>query len=265
MDDTKEFGKFDESFETAIDELLTRAHSKLEPRLRRIARPRASIGIARSPLGPMLVAESNRGLAALTFLDRQDGNAAVAALREKFDLTEDQRAGNRIANEITEYLHGNADAIAHHAVDFSLVEGGFQRRALARLRQVPAGAVVTYQALAAAIGTPSGQRAIGNAMALNPIPIYVPCHRVIRSDGSIGNYAGGTERKLKLLRTEGFPITDSNRLPSGAVYGHWVSRIFCRPDCSAVKRAERKRWLIFADPERALTMGLRPCKLCHPA
>ncbi|MBV8771987.1 MAG: methylated-DNA--[protein]-cysteine S-methyltransferase, partial [Deltaproteobacteria bacterium] len=151
------------------------------------------------------------------------------------------------------------------AVDLSLVESDFQRRALSRLRRVPAGSVISYQALAAAVGVPSGQRAIGNTVASNPIPIYVPCHRVIRSDGSLGNYGGGPERKLKLLRAEGFAVDVRRRMPAEAVYGHWSSRIYCRPTCTAVHRTDRRKWLIFADSERARRFGMRACKLCRPA
>ncbi|MBV8055510.1 MAG: methylated-DNA--[protein]-cysteine S-methyltransferase, partial [Deltaproteobacteria bacterium] len=167
--------------------------------------------------------------------------------------------------EIERLMQGDTDAINARAVDLSLVESAFQRRALARLRRVPAGSVISYQGLAAAIGVPSGQRAVGNTVASNPVPIYVPCHRVIRSDGSLGNYGGGPERKLKLLRAEGFGVDFQRRVPPDAVYGHWVSRIFCRPACVAVRRAERRQWLIFANPERARRFGMRACKLCHPA
>jgi 6-O-methylguanine DNA methyltransferase-like protein/metal binding Ada-like protein len=102
-------------------------------------------------------------------------------------------------------------------------------------------------------------------MASNPLPIYVPCHRVIKSDGTIGNYGGGIERKLKLLGAEGFRADRGNRLPGTAVYGHWASRIFCRPACTSVRRASRKRWLIFGDAAHARGAGMRACKVCHPA
>ena len=75
----------------------------------------------------------------------------------------------------------------------------FQRRAYTSLRKVPPGAVITYHGLAATVGQPDSQRAIGNTMALNPVPIFVPCHRVIRSDGAIGNYGGGVDRKFQFL------------------------------------------------------------------
>ena len=162
-------------------------------------------------------------------------------------------------------MHGDAGAIARWPIDLSLVASEFHRRALSRLRQVPAGSVVSYQALAAAVGAPSAQRAVGNTVASNPVAIYVPCHRVIRSDGSIGNYGGGVERKLKLLRAEGFKVDSHRRVPPKAVYGHWTSRIFCLPTCAAVRRAERRKWIIFADAEKARSAGLRACKLCQPA
>ena len=102
-------------------------------------------------------------------------------------------------------------------------------------------------------------------MASNPVPIYVPCHRVIRSDGSIVNYGGGVDRKIKLLRAEGFEVGNDLRVPAHAVFGHQRTHIFCRPGCSAAKRADRSRMVIFADPEKARRAGLRACKVCRPA
>ncbi|MGA2410679.1 MAG: methylated-DNA--[protein]-cysteine S-methyltransferase [Candidatus Binataceae bacterium] len=249
-----------------IGDLLDKARPQLERALKRIARPTARFGLIDSPVGRLMVAESDRGLLGVRYIDGSEGDAAmISALRQKFDLAEDAAAAARIGDEIERSLAGDSEPAAHHPVDYSLVTSPFQRRAFARLRQVPAGGVVTYQALAAAIGASSGQRAIGNAMATNPIPIFVPCHRVIRSDGTIGNYGGGVENKLKLLRAEGFRVDKGNRLPGDAVYGHWQSHIFCRPDCSAVRRADRKKWIIFTDAGRARGSGMRPCKLCRPA
>ena len=109
-------------------------------------------------------------------------------------------------------FEGGIDAV-DRPVDLSLVESDFQRRAYSLLRKVPAGAVITYQGLAAAAGNPDAQRAIGTTMATNPIPIFVPCHRVIQSDGTIGNYGGGVDNKIKLLRAEGFEVGRDLRLP----------------------------------------------------
>lgn len=192
--------------ENIVDELLHLAHARLGRRLERIRRPVVRAGVVESALGPLLVAASGRGLLTVRFLKPHDEAPALATLRRKFDVVEDEALTVRIGAEIDRLMHGDADAITRRPIDLSLVESDFQRRALTRLRQVPAGSVVSYQALAAAVGAPSAQRAVGNTVASNPVAIYVPCHRVIRSDGSIGNYGGGVERKLKLLRAEGFKV-----------------------------------------------------------
>jgi methylated-DNA-[protein]-cysteine S-methyltransferase len=248
----------------AIEEMLTAVRARLERELAIVRRPPARVGFIDSRIGRLLAAESPRGLVALSYVDRHDGNSVVAALRRLFDPVEDRELADRVGEEIERLLEGDATAVAGRAVDFSLVPSPFQRRAFERLRAVPAGAVVTYQGLAAAVGAPTGQRAIGNTMASNPVCIYVPCHRVIRSDGRVGNYGGGVERKLTLLRSEGFKVDRGNRVPDGAVYGHWQTHIFCRPDCSAVRRAERRRWIIFGNAENARHAGMRACKLCCP-
>jgi len=256
---------FEPENDDALDGLLTAAHRRLDPALRRIRRPRAEIDVIESAFGPLMVAQSERGLLAVRFMDVKDGDKIPDGLREHFELVENHTFGAQIADELDHLMHGDAAAVAARPVDLSLVAGEFQRRALVRLRRIPAGAVVTYQGLAGMAGSPSAQRAVGNTVASNPVAIYVPCHRVIKSDLTIGNYGGGVERKLKLLRAEGFAADRARRIPPEAVYGHLGTRIFCRPTCSAAKRANRDRMLIFPAPRGAAAAGMRPCKLCHPA
>jgi methylated-DNA-[protein]-cysteine S-methyltransferase len=83
--------------------------------------------------------------------------------------------------------------------------GPFEREVLAELRRIPAGQVRTYQQVALALGEPGGARAVGTACARNPLPLLIPCHRVVRSDGGLGGYSlrGGVELKRRLLRDEG--------------------------------------------------------------
>lgn len=251
--------------DSAVEAALHAARPKLARALDRIRRPLARIGVIDTDVGRLLVADGPRGLLAVQFLDVADAPDLLTVMKEQFDLIEDQSVATRIAREIERYLEGDLHAL-DRPVDLSLVRSEFQRRALTRLRRtVPPGSVITYQALAAAIGAPAGQRAIGNTMATNPIPLYVPCHRVIRSDGTIGNYGGGVARKLKLLRAEGFSMDRDYRLPAGSVMGHLVTRIFCRPQCHAAMRADKAKSVIFADPGRARSAGLRACKLCRPA
>jgi methylated-DNA-[protein]-cysteine S-methyltransferase len=250
--------------EHGLEQLLHEGRRRVEHALRKHRRPLAKLGIIGTQIGDLLIAEGPRGIVAIHFIDTKGAGNPIPALREKFDLVQDQRAAERIGDEIRRYIAGDRAAL-RHPIELSLVDSEFQRRAYLKLRQVPAGSVVTYQGLAAAVGAPDGQRAIGNTMATNPVPIYVPCHRVIRSDGSIGNYGGGVARKIKLLRAEGFEVGADLRVPARAVFGHSRTHIYCRPQCSAAMRADRGRMFIFGDPERARRAGLRACKLCRPA
>jgi methylated-DNA-[protein]-cysteine S-methyltransferase len=102
--------------------------------------------------------------------------------------------------QLDEYFAGTRDRF-----DLELAPGGtaFQRRVWARLREIPRGATVTYAELARRVGNPAACRAVGAANGRNPLPIVVPCHRVIGSDGTLTGYAGGLPAKRKLLELEG--------------------------------------------------------------
>ncbi len=252
--------------EREIDQLLEAAHRQMAPRLTRIRRPWVRVGTAASPLGNLMVAMSDAGIVMIYFLDTPGAsvdNALATLRRRKFDLIEDQDVAARVSGEIRRFVEGDLNALVT-PIDLSLVVSPFQRRVIERLRKVPAGAVMSYQALAAAVGAPRGSRAVGNTMASNPIPVYVPCHRVIRSDGSVGNYGGGVNSKLALLRAEGFRIGADRRVTADAVLGHQRTHIFCRPSCSSARRANPSRMVIFADPQGARRAGLRACRQCRP-
>lgn len=246
-----------------LEAILAEGRRRVDKALARERRPLARVGVIDSPMGRLFIADGPRGILAIHFMDGK-GLEPLAAMRGKFDVIEDQAAADRIGDEIRRFVAGDRAALKHD-IDLSLVESDFKRRALMKLCKVPLGSVVTYQGLASAIGAPDGQRAIGNAMGSNPVPIYVPCHRVIKSDLSIGNYGGGVDRKLKLLRVEGFAVGKDLRVPARAVMGHQRTHIYCRPECSAAKRADMGSCYIFADSARARGAGLRACKLCHPA
>jgi methylated-DNA-[protein]-cysteine S-methyltransferase len=247
----------------ALDPILAEGRRRFDKALTRERRPFARVGMINSPVGRLFIAEGPRGILAINFMDGK-GLEPLEAMRGKFDIVEDQAAADRIGDEIRRFIAGDRTALKHE-IDLSLVESDFKRRALTKLCKVPLGSVITYQGLASAIGAPDGQRAIGNAMGSNPVPIYVPCHRVIKSDLSIGNYGGGVARKLKLLRAEGFAVGKDLRVPARAVMGHQRTHIYCRPECSAAQRANVGRCYIYADSERARSAGLRACKICHPA
>ncbi len=249
----------------AVEELLRRTRGRVDKALKHIRRPQAAVGIVKSPLGDLLVAMSAGGVLLNSYLrGASDLEATIQKLRLAFDPIEDQRTVREVGAEIRRYLAGDAKAL-RQKVDLSLVGTPFQKKVLDKLQSVPRGALISYQALGAALQAANSARAVGNALHDNPIPIYVPCHRVISSDGRIGGYAGGAARKLQLLRSEGFELnTAQARIPDSVVWGHKGSKIYCRRDCRTAAHVDRAQILFFADPRQAEGAGMRPCKICRP-
>lgn len=248
-----------------LDDLLKRARARLAGELKYERRPEAAAGVTRSPLGDLLVAVTGRGIVMIHYLTgAADLASTVEQLRPRLDLAEDRRTIDGVAAEIHRYLSGDSKALRQE-VDLSLAGSSFHQKVLRKLQEVPRGAVLSYQALGAAAGAPKGARAVGNAMHNNPVPIYVPCHRVIASGGGLGGYGGGAQRKLRLLRCEGFDLDDGAvKLPGSAVWGHRGTKVYCRADCRTAARVDRNRIWFFAGVQEARRAGLRPCKICRP-
>jgi methylated-DNA-[protein]-cysteine S-methyltransferase len=154
-----------------------------------------------SPVGPLLLAATPKGLVRVAY-GCEDHDKVLERLAR--DLSPRiLRAPARLdvaAKEIDEYFAGIRQGF-DLPVDFSLARG-FRRLVLTRLRAIAYGQTVSYAAIAVAAGNPKAVRAVGTACATNPIPVVVPCHRVVRSDGSIGQYVGGVEAKKALLTLE---------------------------------------------------------------
>ena len=250
----------------ALEELLLRSRDKVDKALQRIRRPQAAVGVVKSPLGKLLVAMTARGIVLNHYLqDDSNVEQIVAQLRLEFDPVEDHRTVGEVGEEVRRYLAGDGRALRHE-IDLSLAGNAFQRKVLDKLQTIPRGAVVGYQALGAAVGSANSARAVGNALHDNPVPIYIPCHRVISSDGRIGGYGGGAARKIQLLRSEGFAVDAAEgRIPESAVWGHTGTKIYCRKGCRTAAHGDRARILFFADPGQAERAGMRPCKICRPA
>lgn len=226
--------------------------------------PQAAVGlIASSPVGPVLVCVSGRGIAMIRFLKQvADLEAATNTLSRNFDLAADDDGARRVADEIGRFMAGDETALRSR-IDLSLIKAPFQRRVLELLQEVGPGAILTYASLGAWAGAPKAPRAIGGAMHDNPVPVYVPCHRVVRSDLSLGGYGGGLDVKRKLLEVEGFSFTATGRVAEGgAVWGNRDTRIFCRPRCRALARTDRTNMLLFRHEERAERAGMRACSIC---
>jgi methylated-DNA-[protein]-cysteine S-methyltransferase len=155
--------------------------------------------LAESPVGDLLVAVTERGLCRVAFrpdeaLDELTGDFGPRVLRLPRRL-------DSVRRQLDEYFGGRRREFELET-DLSPVPV-FQQHVLSELARVPFGEVITYGRLAAKIGKPRAARAVGGALNRNPVPIVLPCHRVIGSTGSLVGYGGGLERKEALLRLEG--------------------------------------------------------------
>lgn len=154
-----------------------------------------------SPIGPLLVAATPHGLARI-FFDAEP-ELHLERLAEAFGPRVLRSAGavDTAHRQLDEYFEGRRDAFA---LDVDLRGAApFARQVLAELARVPYGRTTTYGELAATVGAPRAARAVGMVMNRNPIPIVLPCHRVLGANGSLTGYAGGLHVKERLLRLEG--------------------------------------------------------------
>ncbi|HEU0305198.1 MAG TPA: methylated-DNA--[protein]-cysteine S-methyltransferase [Gaiellaceae bacterium] len=159
----------------------------------------AAYDVADSPVGELLVAATDRGVCWIEFpphdtLERLSRQVGSRLLRVPRRLT-------AVKRELDEYFAGRRTTFDVD-VDIAFVPS-FQQRVLRELARVPYGEVTTYGALAGSIGKPRAARAVGGALNRNPVPIILPCHRVVGSTGSLVGYAGGLDRKQALLKLEG--------------------------------------------------------------
>jgi methylated-DNA-[protein]-cysteine S-methyltransferase len=157
---------------------------------------------ADSPIGPLLVAATPSGLVRLGF-QGEDRDAILVELAERVSprVLEAPARLDAARRELDEYFEGRRDHF-DVPVDWQLSRG-FRRTVLERLHaDVGYGRTVSYLELATMVGNPKASRAVGSAMATNPIPIVVPCHRVLRTGGQLGGYGGGLPAKIRLLELE---------------------------------------------------------------
>jgi methylated-DNA-[protein]-cysteine S-methyltransferase len=154
-----------------------------------------------SPIGPLLLAATPVGLVRVAF-EREGHEAVLAALADVISprILHSGRRTDTAARELDEYFAGRRRAF-DLPVDLQLVHG-FRWTVISHLRQIAYGSTESYAEVASAAGSPAAVRAVGTACAHNPVPIVVPCHRVVRSDGTIGQYLGGVEAKAALLALE---------------------------------------------------------------
>lgn len=180
---------------------LDRLHARLEQQA--AGRDLLDVAWTRvdSPVGPLLLAATPAGVVRVAF-DLEDHDAVLQQLADAVSprLLRAPSRLDAVARELDEYFAGTRRRF-DVAVDLRLATG-FRREVLEHLPGIGYGSTATYAALASAAGRPRAVRAVGTACATNPVPLVVPCHRVVRSDGSSGGYRGGPQAKQILLRLE---------------------------------------------------------------
>jgi methylated-DNA-[protein]-cysteine S-methyltransferase len=154
-----------------------------------------------SPIGTLLLMATPKGLVRIAFeSENRDEVLGEVAQNLSPRILEAPRRLDPVRRELDRYFEGKLRDF-EVPLDWSLA-GDFARRVLRRTARIPYGSVASYGDVAMGVGTPRGARAVGNALGSNPIPVVVPCHRVVRTGGAIGGYGGGLTRKRWLLALE---------------------------------------------------------------
>ena len=206
----REFGLYREMFsgvETLVQELggaargpLLRAAIQQQLRRRQIY-----YDLLHHPLsGPLWVAASVKGVCLIQFSDRTpfEIEERLRQLQPEAWIVRDRQATAGVAEELRQYLQRRRDHFSL-AIDWRFIPRGFQRQVLEFVSKIPYGQVYTYGEIAAILQQPKSARAVGQALGNNPIPLVIPCHRVVAAGGRLGGFAAGTNVKRRLLELEG--------------------------------------------------------------
>lgn len=158
-------------------------------------------GVHPSPFGKLLVALTDRGICFLAFIEGENINQAMQELTHRYrkaEIDQDQV----ITASLAEKIFAISQGYQSQPLQLHLIGTNFQIKVWEALLRIPPGQVVSYERLATAIGEPRSARAVGNAVGFNPVPLLIPCHRVIRKVGDFGNYRYGSARKKAMLGWE---------------------------------------------------------------
>ncbi|MBU1494206.1 MAG: methylated-DNA--[protein]-cysteine S-methyltransferase [Actinobacteria bacterium] len=218
-----------------------------------------------APIGPIYVAFNDHGVSAVDVADDP------AAFEEWFEGRFGRRAfpaaglpsaiGGRLDRAIAAGKPGSLP------LDLRSVTP-FQARVLLKTAEIPRGEVRPYGWVAGEIGAPSATRAVGSALAANPVPVVIPCHRVVRSDGRFGRYSMGEDaNKPRLLEAEGLDVGGFAALAARGVrlIGSDTTRIYCHPTCRDARRISDAHRVEFRSARDAQRLGYRACQRCRPA
>lgn len=215
-------------------------------------------------IGPVFVAYNAKGISAV--MQASDDADFERAFRARFGRPAHAlgRPPDALAHAVTEHLPGGK----RRQLSFDL-RGltAFQRAVLLKALEIPSGEVRPYSWVAREIGYPRAVRAVGSALGANPIPLLIPCHRVVRSDGRVGQYGLGTDAKRAMLAAEGVDPRALEELARAGVryFGSDTTRVYCFPTCRNARRISERHRLAFRSSDEAAAAQYRPCRMCRPA
>ncbi len=220
-----------------------------------------------TPLGPVYVAYNEVGVSAVMRAE-EDGDAAFEErfrARFKRPIHPVAQPPVELARAVAARLSGDTGA----RVRFDLRSvSEFERAVLLKALEIPRGEVRPYGWIAREIARPKAVRAVGTALAHNPIPLLIPCHRVVQSDGRLGQYSlGGPTAKRTALAAEGLDLAALERLAAAGVryIGSDSTRVYCLPTCRHARRITDQRRVPFRSAAAATAAGYRACMVCRPA
>jgi O-6-methylguanine DNA methyltransferase len=217
-----------------------------------------------SAIGPLFVAWNGLGLTAVTLAGDPASFERDHAARTGRAVSRAPEPPRRLRQGIEARLSGRRRAAV--PLDWR-GRSEFERSVWAKTAEIPAGEVRPYGWVAAEIGRPKAVRAVGTALGHNPVPLVVPCHRVVRGDGSIGQYSlGGPEVKRRILESEQVDLDELAGLAASGtrLIGSDTTRIVCFPTCRHARRIGPSHRVRFRDLGAARAAGYRPCRDCRP-
>ena len=216
------------------------------------------------PIGPLYVAWGATGIRAAERAGDPGGFETEYELRHGRPLRRVPRMPGRMLAQVQERFAGRRTD--GPAVDLAVLTE-FEQAVLRKTMEIPFGEVRPYSWVAREIGRPRAVRAVGTALAGNPVTFVIPCHRVVRADGHIGDYgAGGPEAKREVLKREGVDTVELERMAGRGVRytGSDTTSIYCYPSCRHARRTSRQHEVRFHTAQEARDAGYRPCKVCRP-
>ena len=248
---------------------VAQARERLETRIEELRRRLLAYRIFPSALGHILIARSELGIALVEYLDRGTSLRSSRLGREPgVEAVEGGPELEAAYRDLLEYLTGRRRRF-EWPLDLRLARSDFQRSVLHATSAIPYGAVVSYAGLAHDVGKASAPRAVAQALRWNPLPIVIPCHRVIGTSGALTGYAGSKlGLKQRLLSLEGIPTTvgaDSPSIRSEEMYVLYPGdREYCVPTCSSLGTRQPAPLTRFASRGYAEAAGFIPCTACRP-